>query len=85
MKTKTTAIIPLIFVVALISTAAWAALTQTQLSQNMVQEFYIGYYGRPADPAGLLYWEDRFDMSDDLNDVLNQFGTSTEFTTNFEQ
>ena len=83
MKTKTTAIIPLIFVVALISTAAWAALTQTQLSQNMVQEFYIGYYGRPADPAGLLYWEDRFDMSDDLNDVLNQFGTSTEFTTNF--
>ncbi|MBN1932751.1 MAG: DUF4214 domain-containing protein [Desulfobacterales bacterium] len=55
----------------------------TTESLNMVQEFYVGYYGRPADPAGLEFWAEKFDQSDDLNDALSAFGTSDEFTANF--
>ena len=52
-------------------------------SLNMVQEFYVGYYGRPSDPAGLEFWADKLDESDNLDEVLSQFGTSDEFTDNF--
>jgi hypothetical protein len=55
----------------------------TTESLAMVQEFYIAYYGRPADPDGLTYWADRFDASDDLTEVLAAFGESAEFTDNF--
>ena len=52
-------------------------------SLTMVQEFYIAYYGRPADPSGLTYWADRFDETANLDDVLAAFGESDEFTANF--
>ena len=55
----------------------------TTESLAMVQEFYIAYYGRPADPSGLTYWADRFDASDNLDDVLAAFGESAEFTAGF--
>ena len=55
----------------------------TQAYLDMAQEFYIGYYGRPADPAGLEYWADKLEASSNLDDVLTQFGTSAEFTENF--
>jgi|GEM_PF-732317 len=50
---------------------------------SMAQEFYIGYYGRPADPSGLEYWANRFDQSDNLDDALTAFGASAEYTDNF--
>ena len=55
----------------------------TTESLTMGQEFYVAYYGRPADPSGLTYWADRFDASDDLTEVLAAFGESVEFTANF--
>ncbi len=33
----------------------------TAQSIQRVQELYIAYYGRPADPEGLEYWADRLD------------------------
>ena len=33
-----------------------ASLSATSY-QNVVQQLYVAYYGRPADPAGLSYWE----------------------------
>jgi len=50
---------------------------------STVQEFYISYYGRPGDPAGVQYWAERFDLSDNLDDVLAAFGASDEYTNNF--
>jgi len=55
----------------------------TQESLNMAQQFYVAYYGRPADPAGLVWWADKFDGSDNLEDALSAFGASDEFDENF--
>jgi hypothetical protein len=39
-----------------------------------VQRAYIGFYQRPADPAGLIYWAARLDESNGgLSDVLETF------------
>lgn len=51
---------------------------------NTVQGFYISYYGRPADPAGLTYWTQRLDAEKgNLSAILNAFGTSAEATRRF--
>ena len=49
------------------------ALTATQ-----VQQFYIGYYGRPADPVGLTFWQTKTEAA-----ALAGFATSAEFTNQF--
>jgi hypothetical protein len=57
----------------------------TQQSMDTVQKAYIGYYGRPADPAGLTYWADRLDEENgDLSALINEFGTSEEYTDRFD-
>lgn len=57
----------------------------TQQSLDTVQKAYIGYYGRPADPAGLEYWADRLDdEGGNLSAIINAFGTSQEYTDRFE-
>lgn len=44
-----------------------------------VQEIYIAYYQRPADPAGLLYWAGRVDAAGgDTTAIVNAFATSAE-------
>ncbi|MGH1461465.1 MAG: DUF4214 domain-containing protein [Neptuniibacter sp.] len=55
----------------------------TQASIDLVQQLYIAYYGRPGDPGGIDYWAERFDLSDDLTDVLDAFGNSDEYVNNF--
>ncbi|WP_083927932.1 beta strand repeat-containing protein [Desulfobacter curvatus] len=55
----------------------------TTESMNLAQELYVGYYGRPADPAGLSFWADYFDGTDDLDQALSAFGTSDEYTESF--
>ncbi|WP_151704838.1 DUF4214 domain-containing protein [Nitrincola alkalilacustris] len=46
---------------------------------DTIQSLYIAYYGRPADPAGLLFWADRLDQADgDLTLMLDAFATSAE-------
>jgi len=43
------------------------------------QQLYVSYYGRPADPAGLAFWIDKFTESDNIDQVLTDFGTSEEY------
>jgi hypothetical protein len=46
---------------------------------NVVQRMYLGYYDRPADPQGLLYWATRLDQSNgNLNDIIYDFSNSAE-------
>jgi S-layer protein len=46
---------------------------------SLVQQFYVGFYGRPADAAGLAYWSERVDFfNGDFTSVLNAFATSAE-------
>jgi len=47
---------------------------------RIVQEFYIAYYGRPADPAGLDFWVGQLGTSNDFGPLVNAFGTSAENT-----
>lgn len=46
---------------------------------DTVQKIYIGYYKRPADPAGLMYWAGRLNASNgNLNEIIHAFATSAE-------
>jgi len=46
---------------------------------DTVQKIYIGYYQRPADPAGLIYWAERLDDSNgNLNEIVEAFASSDE-------
>jgi len=56
---------------------------------DTVQQLYIGYYQRPADPEGLLYWsaglasidankDGTINPGEDINSIVNQFATSEE-------
>ncbi|MFL9903371.1 DUF4214 domain-containing protein [Paraburkholderia fungorum] len=46
-----------------------------------VQQAYLAYYGRPADPAGLAYWATQLNNAGgNLNSIINAFGTSAEST-----
>jgi predicted secreted protein len=44
-----------------------------------VQKAYLGYYQRPADPGGLLYWADRLDRTNgNLDAIIEAFANSDE-------
>lgn len=46
---------------------------------EQIQQAYIAYYGRPADPQGLVYWATQLDNAGgNLNAIINAFGTSAE-------
>ena len=46
---------------------------------DTVQRIYIGYYQRPADPAGLIYWAGRLDASGgSLAAIIESFANSAE-------
>lgn len=46
---------------------------------TQIQKAYIAYYGRPADPSGLDYWNSRLnETKGDLSAIINDFGTSDE-------
>jgi len=46
---------------------------------NNIQEMYLAYYGRAADPQGFEYWTERFDERQSLGIALNAFGNSDEY------
>ena len=51
----------------------------TVASENQVQELYIAYFGRPADPAGLAFYADALDAgTTTVEDIATSFGTSEE-------
>jgi hypothetical protein len=44
-----------------------------------VQEFYLAYYGRPADPKGLAFWQQTLSENDnDFDAIVDAFGNSQE-------
>lgn len=45
---------------------------------NIIQEAYIAYYGRPADPTGLVFWENQISQSGSLDSIMQSFGSSPE-------
>ena len=53
---------------------------------QIIQNAYLAYYGRPADPAGLDYWSGRLkDAGGNLGEIIAAFGSSAEFTERFGQ
>ena len=49
---------------------------------DIVQKTFIGYYQRPADPAGLIYWADRLNRSGgNPTDIIEAFANSAESQT----
>ncbi len=46
-----------------------------------VQEAYVAFYGRPADPSGLAYWTDKLAAAKgNLAEIIQAFGSSAEAT-----
>ena len=52
--------------------------TPAELADS-AQLLYVAYYGRPADPGGLDFWIEKFSESDNVDQVLIDFGQSDEF------
>ena len=51
---------------------------------RIIQNAYLAYYGRPADPAGLDYWAGRLKAAGgNLDEIIAAFGDSAEFTGRF--
>jgi hypothetical protein len=49
-----------------------------------VTAFYLAYYGRPADPAGLAFWSQAIENNNgDFSAIVQAFSTSTEATVRF--
>jgi hypothetical protein len=69
-----------------ISTCTLALTADTQVTAafspgyfDTVQAVYIGYYQRPADPGGLLYWAERLDATNgNLNEIIEAYANSPE-------
>lgn len=59
-------------------------MSPTSASSSTVNSFYLAFYGRPADPAGLKFWIQQLDNANgDLSNISNAFATSTEAQTRF--
>jgi S-layer protein len=54
-------------------------MAASQFSEQ-VQQAYLAYYGRPADPAGLAFWTAQVSAAGNFNAIINAFGTSAEST-----
>jgi hypothetical protein len=54
------------------------------INATSVQELYVAYFNRPADPAGLAYWEKQLDdKALTLDGVAKFFAASKEYTDAF--
>ena len=52
----------------------------SQQSQSVVSSFYLAYYGRPADPAGLAFWALQLDNANgDFGAIVKAFAYSDEY------
>lgn len=52
--------------------------------QNLIQQLYLAYYGRPADPGGLASWSEQLESNDgNIDAIIDFFGDSDEFTQRY--
>ena len=48
--------------------------------ENLVQQYYVGFYGRPADKEGLDYWTAKVDEANgDFTEIQDAFANSAEY------
>lgn len=51
---------------------------------NTVQQLYVAYFGRPADPGGLAYWSAALDADPNaLSDITKAFAASVEYQAGY--
>ena len=56
----------------------------SSLSVTQIQQVYISYYGRPGDPAGVIYWAGKLEDNDgNLSAIIDAFGNSPEYRQRF--
>ena len=49
-----------------------------------IQELYVAYYSRPADPAGLAFWKTQMDTNPNFYaDIAQAFSTSAEYQATY--
>lgn len=58
--------------------------TQTTTHQSTVNSFYLAFYGRPADPAGMKFWADQLSRNGgELDAIKSAFANSEEARQRF--
>ncbi len=57
----------------------------TQASIETIQEFYVTYLSRAADPGGLEYWANKLSETDDLTEIVTEFGNAFAFIDVYSQ
>lgn len=59
-------------------------MSQPAIHYSTVNAFYLAFYGRPADPAGMKYWAEQLAKANgDLNAIKAAFANSTEAQVRF--
>src|SRR5690554_5490729 len=48
-----------------------------------IQGIYLAFFGRPADPTGLAYWEEQTNGGADLSVMLNALAYTAEYQDRF--
>jgi hypothetical protein len=48
-------------------------------NSDLIQQLYIAFFGRPADPGGLNHWTYELDNGTSLSSIREQFAQSAEF------
>jgi len=61
------------------STASARAFSPTE---DLVQQAYLAFYGRPGDPAGLAYWSQQLDAAGGSLDAIIQALSNSGSCTN---
>lgn len=77
---------PVRWVLALL-TAAFFLITGTPtraaFTEQDIQKLHVAYFGRPADPIGLLFWRDTATNNGSLSAVSNGFEATPEFINDY--
>jgi len=55
----------------------------SEANTTKIQQIYVAYYGRPADPGGLTHWCGKLQDGGSVNSIITAFGTSAEYTDRY--
>ena len=59
-------------------------MSKPSTHESTVNSFYLAFYGRPADPAGMKYWAEQLSKAGgDINAIKTAFATSEEAQVRF--
>jgi len=58
----------------------------TSTEMNTIQDIYIAFYGRPADPDGQVFWAQQLaDAQGDVSSIIDAFANSDEYHDRYGQ